>query len=236
MINRKTKDVGMPYVYNGKTYYIQHDLFRLNEFNIEDMDAKGNRYVKMIIQKLDTEVVVSPFYDANIELEEGMILNIAYIEMEDGSIRVHGYEVSDNIERNAFLLTILDKPKIHLGSTSNIDVNSLISRVQGYINNIKDEDMRELVVYMFRKYNDKLVVWPAAVSVHHNYKHGLLQHICNVTRQAISIASLYTDVSMDLVIAGSLLHDIGKTQEYTEDGQISDTGLSGRGLCGICQR
>ena len=35
MINRKTKDVGMPYVYNGKTYYIQHDLFRLNEFNIE---------------------------------------------------------------------------------------------------------------------------------------------------------------------------------------------------------
>ena len=26
MINRKTKDVGMPYEYNNKTYYIQHDF------------------------------------------------------------------------------------------------------------------------------------------------------------------------------------------------------------------
>ena len=95
MINRKTKDVGMPYEYNNKTYYIQHDLFRVNEFFVEDIDAKGNRFIKMILQNPTKEVTVSPFYDSNIEMEKGMILNVAYIEMEDGSIRVHGYEISD---------------------------------------------------------------------------------------------------------------------------------------------
>lgn len=224
MINRKTKDIGMPYEYNSKTYYIQHDLFRLNEFFIEDMDAKGNRFVKMILQNPIKEVTVSPFYDTNIEMEKGMVLNVAYVEMEDGSIRVHGYEVSDSIEKNANLLALLDKPKVHLGATNEVDVNNYITRIKSYIDKIDDEDIKELVVYLYNTYNDKLTIWPAAVSAHHNYKHGLIQHLCNVARQAIIVATCYTDISMDLVIAGALLHDIGKLYEYTEDGKISDLG------------
>lgn len=224
MINRKTKDVGMPYEYNSKTYYIQHDLFRVNEFYVEDIDAKGNRFIKMILQNPIKEVTVSPFYDTNIEMEKGMILNVAYIEMEDGSIRVHGYEVSDNIEKNANLLALLDKPKMHLGATNEVDVSNYIARIKSYIDKIDDEDIKELVIYLYNTYNDKLTIWPAAVSVHHNYRHGLIQHLCNVARQAIVMATCYTDISMDLVIAGALLHDIGKLQEYTEDGKISDSG------------
>ena len=61
-------------------------------------------------------------------------------------------------------------------------------------------------------------VWPAAVSLHHAYVGGLLEHYLAVTRSAVGIAQSYRDngfdVDMDVVVAGALLHDIGKLESY----------------------
>jgi 3'-5' exoribonuclease len=61
-------------------------------------------------------------------------------------------------------------------------------------------------------------VWPAAVSLHHAYVGGLLEHSLAVTRSAAGIAQNYRagglEVDVDVVIAGSLLHDLGKLESY----------------------
>ena len=60
--------------------------------------------------------------------------------------------------------------------------------------------------------------WPAAVSVHHAYVGGLLEHSLSVTRAAVSLARGYAGsgmpVDVDIVVAGALLHDLGKLESY----------------------
>ena len=70
-------------------------------------------------------------------------------------------------------------------------------------------------------------VAPAAVRNHHAYRHGLLEHSLIVAEAAAGVASRFDSVDRDLVVAGALLHDIGKTLAYTSDGlapQMTDEG------------
>ena len=64
---------------------------------------------------------------------------------------------------------------------------------------------------------------PAAMGLHHACVHGLMQHTLEVTDIAAAVADVqgrwgYVAVSRDLVVAGALLHDIGKVYELTWDG------------------
>ena len=74
--------------------------------------------------------------------------------------------------------------------------------------------------------NDKFWVWPAATKVHHNYPGGLAKHSLNVCRNAINIWKNYEGSNIDIkaIVAGALLHDIGKLQEYKEDGSRTKYG------------
>ncbi|HUK51081.1 MAG TPA: HD domain-containing protein [Terriglobales bacterium] len=50
-------------------------------------------------------------------------------------------------------------------------------------------------------------------------KTSLLDHTRSVTRMAMAIARERADLNMDYVIAGGLLHDVGKLLEYEKRGQ-----------------
>jgi len=75
---------------------------------------------------------------------------------------------------------------------------------------------------------DAFMKAPAGVKTHHSYQGGLLDHVVNLTETAVRIRDLYPKVNFDLVIAGILLHDIGKIREleyetifgYTDEGQL----------------
>lgn len=60
---------------------------------------------------------------------------------------------------------------------------------------------------------------PAAVSNHHAYAHGLLEHSLAVTDSAMALAGTYADIypslDVDVVVAGALLHDLGKIYSYS---------------------
>lgn len=56
---------------------------------------------------------------------------------------------------------------------------------------------------------------PAWVGAHHNYEGGLLEHTLGVTKLALNFADMVEEtykakVNRDFIIAGALLHDIGK--------------------------
>ncbi|MBI2819764.1 MAG: HD domain-containing protein [Acidobacteria bacterium] len=69
---------------------------------------------------------------------------------------------------------------------------------------------------------------PAAKTLHHAYIGGLLEHILSLCRLAKLVLQNYQELNEDLVIAGVLLHDLGKIYElsyarsfgYTSDGQL----------------
>ena len=58
---------------------------------------------------------------------------------------------------------------------------------------------------------------PAAKRNHHAYKHGLLEHSVQVIELSFSLINTFDEgitINNDLIIAGSILHDIGKINCY----------------------
>jgi 3'-5' exoribonuclease len=62
---------------------------------------------------------------------------------------------------------------------------------------------------------------PAARSMHHAFIGGLLEHSLSMARLAQFLAGHYPYVNLDLLMSGVLLHDMGKTAEYTMEGAFA---------------
>jgi 3'-5' exoribonuclease len=58
---------------------------------------------------------------------------------------------------------------------------------------------------------------PAARLLHHAYIGGLLEHTLSMAHLARKIANHYPYVNLDLLVAGALLHDVGKALEYNTE-------------------
>jgi 3'-5' exoribonuclease len=56
---------------------------------------------------------------------------------------------------------------------------------------------------------------PAAKSVHHAWLGGLIEHVLSLCHLAKFTAAHYCDIDFDLLLAGVILHDIGKIRELT---------------------
>ena len=73
---------------------------------------------------------------------------------------------------------------------------------------------------------------PAAKLMHHAYLGGLLVHCLSMAILADKIASHYIGLDRDMLIAGAILHDIGKLREF-EYGSAIDYSDEGRLLSHI---
>lgn len=67
---------------------------------------------------------------------------------------------------------------------------------------------------------------PAAKQMHHAYIGGLLEHTLSMALLVDKIASHYGGIDRDLLLAGAILHDIGKIREFEYSSKIdySDEG------------
>ncbi len=73
--------------------------------------------------------------------------------------------------------------------------------------------LRSLVLAILTKYQAEFMSWPGAEFVHHAYAGGLLEHTWSVTRHAARSLEVYPSLNQDLVLAGTILHDLGKIKE-----------------------
>ncbi len=74
---------------------------------------------------------------------------------------------------------------------------------------------------------EKLVSWAAGKSIHHNLYGGLLYHTYRMTKTAAYITNVYNkepamlkncrNINTELLVAGTILHDIGKLWELETD-------------------
>ena len=96
---------------------------------------------------------------------------------------------------------------------SPIPREELVRRYHNYIDSIKDKDCKAILDYFVKKYGKELEVYPAGVSVHHEYSSGLLTHLTSMAELGDFLAKKYAPVNRDLLITGILLHDLGKIVE-----------------------
>ncbi|MFQ5350925.1 MAG: 3'-5' exoribonuclease YhaM family protein, partial [Thermoanaerobaculia bacterium] len=79
---------------------------------------------------------------------------------------------------------------------------------------------------------------PAAKSIHHAYRGGLLEHTVSMAELALRVCEHYPRIDRDLVLLGVLFHDLGKLRElgampandYTLEGRLIGHVVIGRDL------
>ena len=95
---------------------------------------------------------------------------------------------------------------------------------------IQDSWLRRLAESFFVKdqeFAKAFALAPAAKAMHHAWLGGLLEHTLSVARLALKVGPLYPQINLDLVLAGALLHDIGKVHELTYERNL-DYSTPGR--------
>jgi 3'-5' exoribonuclease len=97
-----------------------------------------------------------------------------------------------------------------------------------HVASVQDSHLRVLLNRVLADNETALREWPAALTVHHAYRSGFLEHILKMAEVGRYLAKAY-DANEDLVLAGVVVHDIGKLQElaydsgtvsYTRDGNL----------------
>ena len=103
--------------------------------------------------------------------------------------------------------------------------NKMWKEIEQVINRISNKYLKKLVSNIYKKNKKKLLVYPASIKRHHNYRSGLLEHILIMVRIGKKIAPLYR-VDIDLLLSGILLHNIGKLDEICS-GYDAEPTISG---------
>jgi len=122
--------------------------------------------------------------------------------------------------------------------SSQYDLEEMFQSVMAYIEEIANPHLKKLLESFF---DDPSIVEgfkqaPAAKGFHHVYIGGLLEHTLSVLRLLDSVAGHYRMLNRDILIAGGILHDIGKIREFSYKPLIeySDTGrLIGHIVLGV---
>lgn len=105
----------------------------------------------------------------------------------------------------------------NLVETAPEDGDALWAEFQEHIAAIRHPEIRATVQAVFDEIGESFRIAPAAVSMHHAYRHGLLEHTTHMARAARALLPLYPEVDHDLALAGVLVHDTGKVIEYQGD-------------------
>lgn len=128
---------------------------------------------------------------------------------------------SQDVDMSAFIL-----------QTDKIDSHNLYAELTIFVKKIKNQYIQQLC---FDCLNDesvksKLLIAPAAKTMHHAVKGGLLKHVVSICHLMEFVGTHYSFLNKDLLFFGALFHDLGKIEEleinerdqiqYTEKGQL----------------
>ncbi|MFH1054952.1 MAG: HD domain-containing protein [Candidatus Altiarchaeota archaeon] len=105
------------------------------------------------------------------------------------------------------------------------DLDTMWRELEGHISRVKSQEVKSVLERVFQdvKVKEKFRRHPGAIEIHHNWTGGLLQHTLEVAEYSLLSWKLFPDMDQDLLIAGSLLHDIGKLEELTVTTRIKGT-------------
>lgn len=105
-----------------------------------------------------------------------------------------------------------------------VDCFSAVQKMKELLEDIEDEDYRNLSLDIYDALSDYLPTFPAAKSIHHAYIGGWLIHTYGMMLIASRICDTYQPlypIDRSLLVAGCFVHDIGKIHEF----DLSEHGL-----------
>jgi 3'-5' exoribonuclease len=193
---------------------------------------------EMARSKRDEPFVRCNFGDRELKLEAMLWHDNRFREQAAGWIVGEGYRLKARGKLNGrygMQLEILDirRATPELDGEDGYDFHELVERskfppgfclgkIRGMLDTyMRDEKLKALVTRIIDANQDLLERMPAATLMHHGFTGGLVEHVWSVTRVALTLANHYEwyyseldpPLNKDVILAGAVLHDIGKLRE-----------------------
>ncbi len=98
-----------------------------------------------------------------------------------------------------------------------------------FIDSIENEKLKHIVSYCYTLYKEEILATTAGKKMHHVGLGGLALHTIEVACNAgaLTLANKHLQINEPLVIAGALLHDIGKIYTYYMEDAVLDVTIPG---------
>ena len=186
--------------------------------------TNGNQYANIELQDKTGKIEGKKW---SIDSEDIYVFTPGNIVSINGEVLLY----KGNLQVKIYSGRELDKRAVDLSKfliQSDYSLENLKERFNSLLNEIEDEEINNLVKTIFAKYEREIFSYPAAKTNHHNYLRGLITHSISMAEIASFVGSKYDNINLDILIAGALLHDIGKIIElsgpeittYTTEGQL----------------
>ncbi|MCG6157536.1 3'-5' exoribonuclease YhaM family protein [Rubinisphaera margarita] len=120
---------------------------------------------------------------------------------------------------------------------SRFDTDRMMQELRGIVEQeISDAPLQRLVLAILDDHDADIREYPAASRNHHAYRSGFLEHVLSVTKTAVYLGHKYREyysemsppLSIELIVAGAILHDIGKLIELSAEPHGADYTAPGR--------
>ncbi len=107
----------------------------------------------------------------------------------------------------------------------------MFKEVMDIVEGMQNPTLKALTGELLKRAAEKIQYYPAAQSMHHAERSGLLHHLTDMLSAARAICACYPYLDADLVMAGVIVHDLGKltemdanklgaVNEYTKEGLL----------------
>lgn len=184
----------------------------------------GKPFMTLILQDKSGDIEAK-LWDTNEEHEKLFRPEvIVYIEGD-----IHDYRGKNQLRIKKIRLAKPEEKNINdLIPSAATPKEELFDELNHFFFEIKNANISRITRHIIRKYQEDLLVYPAASKNHHDYVTGLLDHVVSMLRLGKAICDLYPSLNRDLIYAGIILHDIGKVKElsgpvatsYTVEGNL----------------
>lgn len=105
------------------------------------------------------------------------------------------------------------------------DIETMYSEMLKVISSVSNSELKEMLHSIYTDSNvvEKIKTYPAAIEIHHNWIGGLMQHMLEMVSYCELAVKIHPSLNRDILIAGVLLHDIGKIEELEVTSRIKGT-------------
>ena len=184
--------------------------FLVTQIN-KGVTASGQPYLTIILQD-KTGQIEGKFWDIKPEMES--LIEVGAFLLVDGDVSAYRQVLQVRINQ----VQRLNPDTIRLEDytmSAPVPLKQLAEELKVAIARITDPDYLKLTQTLIEQHYDAFLTYPAAVRNHHEYTSGLIYHTLSMIKVAVALIPLYPKINSSLVYAGILLHDLGKTVEFT---------------------
>ena len=105
------------------------------------------------------------------------------------------------------------------------ELKTLLGQLRSRLEALQCPHLKNLAsVYMQdEKLMSQLAKAPAGIKTHHAYEGGLLKHVVDLIKVADAVSPHYPQLDGELLVLGVFLHDLGKLDELSFDGDMTYT-------------